>query len=153
LNLLHFNMLEPNYFQRDFFLTSCIFITTVTVDVFFCIQLEKALKETQVEESEVRQAADKQLAQARELVASIEERSVQADLKLAQVQVVRADANRKLQESEHRLQEVEAREVALRRERHSLMAEYVTSTFSSLRLHSICSWLTGLMFFLSVLSS
>jgi len=96
--------------------------------------LEKALKETQVEESEVRQAADKQLAQARELVASIEERSVQADLKLAQVQVVRADANRKLQESEHRLQEVEAREVALRRERHGLMAEYATSALASFNL-------------------
>lgn len=91
------------------------------------------MKEIQADESEVRQAADKQLAQARELVASIEERSIQADLKLAQVQVVRADANRKLQESEHRLQEVEAREVALRLERHSLIAEYVTGLrFSSL---------------------
>lgn len=99
------------------------------VDVCLCVQLEKALKEIQVDESEVRQAADKQLAQARELVASIEERSVQADLKLAQVQVVRADANRKLQEAEHKLQELEAREVALRRERHSLMAEYVALTF------------------------
>jgi septal ring factor EnvC (AmiA/AmiB activator) len=108
-------------------LTWCIFVSTVTIYVFLCIQLEKALKEVQADESEVRQAADKQLAQARELVASIEERSVQADLKLAQVQVVRADANRKLQESERCLQEVEAREVALRRERHSLMAEYVSS--------------------------
>ena len=44
--------------------------------------------------------------------------------------VVRADANRKLQESERCLQEVEAREVALRRERHSLMAEYVSSNLS-----------------------
>ena len=95
------------------------------------MQLEKALKEIQADENDVRQAADKQLAQARELVASVEERSVQADLKLAQVQVVRADANRKLQDAEHRLQELEQREVALRRERHSLMSEYVTSNLSA----------------------
>ena len=83
------------------------------------------MKEMQTEESEARQGAEKQLAQARELVASVEEKSVQADIKLSQVQVVRAEAGRKVQEAEHRLKEVEAREVALRRERHGLMAEYV----------------------------
>jgi hypothetical protein len=96
------------------------------------------LKEMQTEESEARQAAEKQLAQARELVASVEEKSVQADIKLAQVQVVRAEAGRKVQEAEHRLQEVEAREVALRRERHGLMAEYVMM-LSILKLNFILS--------------
>lgn len=78
----------------------------------------------------MKQAAEKQLAQARVMVASIEEKSFQVDTKLAQVQVVRAEASRKLQDSEHRLQEVEAREDALRRERHSLMAEYVHELLS-----------------------
>jgi septal ring factor EnvC (AmiA/AmiB activator) len=96
------------------------------------------LKEMQTEESEARQAAEKQLAQAQELVASVEEKSVQADIKLAQVQVVRAEAGRKVQEAEHRLQEVEAREVALRRERHGLMAEYVMM-LSILKLNFILS--------------
>ncbi len=73
-------------------------------------QLETALKEMQAEESAVKQAAEKQLALAKEMAAEIDQKSLQADVKLSQAQV---------------LHEIEAREDALRRERHSIFAEYV----------------------------
>jgi hypothetical protein len=88
-------------------------------------QLEMALKEMQAEESAVKQAAEKQLALAKEMAAEIDQKSLQADVKLSQAQVLHAEASRKLTESEHRLHEIETREDALRRERHSIFAEYV----------------------------
>jgi hypothetical protein len=88
-------------------------------------QLEMALKEMQAEESAVKQAAEKQLVLAKEMAAEIDQKSLQADVKLSQAQVLHAEASRKLTESEHRLHEIEAREDALRRERHSIFAEYV----------------------------
>ncbi len=88
-------------------------------------QLEKVLKEMQAEGFEVKEAADRQLSQAKEMLASVEEKSAQADTQLAKVQGERTQTNRKLAESQLQLREVEMREDALRREHHRLMSEYV----------------------------
>jgi septal ring factor EnvC (AmiA/AmiB activator) len=87
-------------------------------------QLEKALKEMQTEGLEV-ETAERQLSQAKEMLASVEEKSSQVDIQLAKVQGEHTQANYKLVESQLQLQEVEAREDALRREHCSLMSEYV----------------------------
>ncbi len=102
-----------------------------TKDLYSCFgvcvwdQLEKALKEMQAEGFEVKEAAERQLSQAKEMLASVEEKSAQADTQLAKVQGERTQTNRKLAESQLHLQEVEMREDALRREHHRLMSEYV----------------------------
>ncbi|KAH8930872.1 hypothetical protein BDL97_20G004100 [Sphagnum fallax] len=85
--------------------------------------LEKVLKEMQAEGFEVKEAADRQLSQAKEMLASVEEKSAQADTQLAKVQGERTQTNRKLAESQLQLREVEMREDALRREHHRLMSE------------------------------
>ncbi|KAJ7567975.1 hypothetical protein O6H91_01G014100 [Diphasiastrum complanatum] len=88
------------------------------------VDLEKALKEMQLEVAEGREAAGKQLSQARILVNEAEEKSLLAESKLHSAEALHAEASRKLAETERKLQEIEAREDALRREQHKLNAEY-----------------------------
>ncbi len=96
--------------------------------LFVCVgwdQLEKALKEMETEGLEVKETAERQLSQAKGMLASVEEKSSQVDIQLAKVQGEHTQANCKLAESQLQLQEVEAREDALCCECCSLMSEYV----------------------------
>jgi capsule polysaccharide export protein KpsE/RkpR len=77
----------------------------------------------QAEVAEVKQAADKQVEDAKELVASVDDKLRKADAKLFEVQAVQAEASRIRADSARKIQEVEAREDALGRERQGLSAE------------------------------
>ncbi|KAL4195715.1 hypothetical protein AMTRI_Chr04g179690 [Amborella trichopoda] len=85
--------------------------------------LENALHEMRTEFAEIKFTADKKLAEARSLVASIEEKSLEAEAKLRSADAQLAEASRKSSNLERQLQEIETRESVLRRERQSLKAE------------------------------
>eukprot|EP00252_Welwitschia_mirabilis_P007247 TRINITY_DN1845_c0_g1_i1.p1 TRINITY_DN1845_c0_g1~~TRINITY_DN1845_c0_g1_i1.p1 ORF type:complete len:1226 (+),score=434.58 TRINITY_DN1845_c0_g1_i1:607-4284(+) len=85
--------------------------------------LERALREMRTEHAEIKVNAENKLAEAREIVASTEEKSLRADSKLHSAEALQAEASRLRSETERKLQEIETLESTLRRERHSFKTE------------------------------
>lgn len=90
----------------------------------FILQLAKALHEIRTENAEIKFTADSKLAEAKALVASIEEKSLELEAKLRTADAKLAEVSRKNSEIESKLKDLEARESALRRDRSSFSSEY-----------------------------
>ncbi|KAH7532875.1 hypothetical protein FEM48_Zijuj04G0069000 [Ziziphus jujuba var. spinosa] len=87
------------------------------------LNLEKALRDIRSENAQIKYTADSKLAEAKALVSSVEERSLDLDAKLRATDAKLAEVSRKSSEIERKSQDLEARESALRRERLSFIAE------------------------------
>ncbi|KAI3901059.1 hypothetical protein MKW92_028943 [Papaver armeniacum] len=85
--------------------------------------LEKALREMRAESAETKYNAELKMTEAHDLVASLDEKSLQVEAKLHSADAKLAEADRKSSEIERKLKELEAREIKLRSERKSLNAE------------------------------
>lgn len=86
-------------------------------------ELEKALREANEEQAQLRLASDSKLAEANKLVIGIEEESLEIEKKLQAAEDKLANVSRKSTELNIRLEEVEARESLLEKEHHTLSAE------------------------------
>ncbi|CAH8252163.1 unnamed protein product [Arabidopsis lyrata] len=89
-----------------------------------CVQeLEKALRETQEENSKMRLTSEAKLVEANALVASVNGRSSDVENKIYSAESKLAEATRKSSELKMRLKEVETRESVLKQERLSFAKE------------------------------
>lgn len=88
------------------------------------LQLEKALRDANDEQAQLRLASDSKLAEANKLVIGIEEESLEIEKKLQAAEDKLAKVSGKSTELNIRLEEVEARESLLEKEHHTLSAEY-----------------------------
>lgn len=90
---------------------------------YFCLQLEKALREIQEENSKIRLSSEAKLVEANALVASVNGRSSDVENKIYSAESKLAEATRKSSELKLRLKEVETRESVLQQERLSFTKE------------------------------
>jgi hypothetical protein len=90
------------------------------------LQLEKALREIRSEIAEVKFMSEKKTADAQSLEASLEEKSLEIEGKLHAADAKLAEANRKKSQADRDLDEVEARQRRLEKEKLYFETEYVS---------------------------
>ncbi|KAK4368444.1 hypothetical protein RND71_012236 [Anisodus tanguticus] len=89
------------------------------------LELEKELREMRSQYATTKYVADSKLDEAKALATSVEENSLQVELKLRAADAKIAEVSRKSSDVERKLRDIEAQENALRRERSSFNTEYV----------------------------
>ncbi|MCD7446649.1 hypothetical protein HAX54_013324 [Datura stramonium] len=87
------------------------------------LELEKELREMRSQYAETKYVADSKLGEAKALATSVEENSLQVELKLRAADAKIAEVSRKSSDVERKLHDIEAQENALRRERSSFNTE------------------------------
>ncbi|KAJ6960933.1 protein CROWDED NUCLEI 1 [Populus alba x Populus x berolinensis] len=99
------------------------------------LDLEKAVREMRSENADIKFTADSKLAEAKALVMSIEEKSLEVEVKLRAADAKLAEVSRKSSDIQRKLLDVESRESTLRMERLSFIAEkeVYETTFSKQR--------------------
>lgn len=88
------------------------------------LQLERSLREIRSQHDKIKMTSETKLSDANNLIAGVQDRSLEVHQQLLAADAKLAEANRKSLELERKLQEVETCESVLKRERMSFNSEY-----------------------------
>lgn len=94
------------------------------------LQLEKALRNIREEIAEVKFTSEKKITDAQSLEASLEEKSLEIEGKLHAADARLAEANRKKSQADRDLEEAEARQRRLEKEKIYFETEYANFVMS-----------------------